>query len=81
MKEKIDVICLKCNHKWKSKSKLIYTSCPSCKTPIRINKINETLIKNPILKRSEENVNKENNILQERIIIKVEDNLGGISSI
>ena len=36
MSTKISVKCLKCGHAWDTKSKLVYVSCPSCHTPVKV---------------------------------------------
>jgi len=32
------VKCLKCNHEWETKSKLVLVTCPSCQLKVRIKK-------------------------------------------
>jgi tRNA(Ile2) C34 agmatinyltransferase TiaS len=41
----MEIICLRCNHKWDYKGKSEwYASCPKCRTTINVKKIKETTI-------------------------------------
>ena len=41
VKAKPNTKCLNCNYEWYTTSEKIYVNCPSCRTAVKINKINK----------------------------------------
>ena len=42
---KIKAKCLKCEHEWETKSKLVLVTCPSCQLKVRLKKWNQKVYK------------------------------------